>query len=139
MLKPLLMRTSQKLELAIIFSLVFVNMVMTILRTVYSVDVELARFPDQNVLWCFLQPTAAVIVCAMPCYRGMLTRKRPSSMLHGPVDTSESEFADIWQRYLHSIGESKDGSTIEREKDLESGMFTGSSGTQTRISEVSRT
>ena len=138
MLKPLLMRTAQKLELAIIFSLVAVNVVMTLLRTVYSVDVQLAKFPDQNILWCFLQPTAAVIVCAMPCYRGILTRKRPNSLHHGPVDTSESEFADIWQRYLTSIGESKDGSTIDREKDLEAGMFTGSSGTQTRISEISR-
>lgn len=129
MLKPLLMRVSQKLELAIIFSLVIINMVMTILRTVYSVDIQLSRFPDQNILWCFLQPTVAVIVCALPCYRGMLTRKRTEALRQSQT-SSEAEFADIWQRYLLSIGEQKDAART-REKELESGTFSGSGSTRT--------
>ena len=137
MLRPLLMRTSQKLELAIIFCLVIVNMVMTILRTAYSINVNLAKFPDQNILWCFLQPTVAVIVCALPCYRGILSRKK-ADPLRNNLSTSESEFADIWQRYLISIGEHKDGSRTEREKDIEAGVFSGSSGVQTQVSEISR-
>lgn len=106
MLKPLLMKTSQKIELAIIFSLVLVNMVLTILRTVYSIDVDLMKFPDQNVLWYFLQVTISVIVCALPCYRGLLARKRGSSIQHlNRFGSGSSEFAEIWQRYLVSIGE----------------------------------
>jgi hypothetical protein len=99
------MRTAQKLELAIMFLLVVINMVLTLLRTVYSIDVNLARFPDQNVLWYFLQATGSVIVCALPCYRGVLTRQKPASPPNGQMTSSESEFADIWQRYLISIGE----------------------------------
>ncbi|KAF2439328.1 hypothetical protein P171DRAFT_436025 [Karstenula rhodostoma CBS 690.94] len=138
MLRPLLMRTAQKLELAFIFLLVAVNMVLTILRTVYSIDVDLARFPDQNVLWCFLQASGAVIVCALPCYRGILTRKKADPLRNDDMTASESEFADIWQRYIVSIGESKDGSRTEREKDLEAGVVGGPPGTQTQISEISR-
>jgi hypothetical protein len=139
MLRPLLMRTAQKLELAIIFLLVAVNMVLTILRTVYSIDVDLARFPDQNVLWYFLQATGSVIVCALPCYRGVLTRKNPASLSHDGMNTSESEFADIWQRYLVSIGENKDGSKTETDKDVEASITgsTGPSGTQMQKSEIS--
>lgn len=141
------MRTAQKLELAIIFLLVAINMVLTILRTVYSIDVDLARFPDQNTLWCFLQATGAVIVCAMPCYRGILTRKKPDSLRNAGLTSSETEFADVWQRYLISIGEHKDGSRSEGEKDLEAGGGGGlggmqqqsrkQTGTQTQISEIS--
>lgn len=139
MLKPLLMRTSQKIELAIIFSLGGINMLLTILRTVYSLDVVLAKFPDQNLLWCFLQATVAVIVCALPCYRGILKRNKSDSMRANDLDTSELEFADIWQRYLISIGEHNDGSGTDNEKDIEPGKISGSSGTQTRTSELSMT
>lgn len=105
MLKPLLMKTSQKIELAIIFSLVLVNMVLTILRTVYSIQVDLMKFPDQNVLWYFLQVTISVIVSALPCYRGLLWRKRCSSLQHlNRFGSGSSEFAEIWQRYLVSMG-----------------------------------
>ncbi|KAF1976827.1 hypothetical protein BU23DRAFT_551265 [Bimuria novae-zelandiae CBS 107.79] len=135
MLRPLLMKTSQKMELAVIFLLVVINMVMTILRTVYSVDINLARFPDQNILWCFLQVSVAVIVCALPCYRGILMRTKSKSLPGGDQNSSEAEFADIWQRYLISIGEHKDGSRTDPEKVIEAGDFSGPSGTRTRVSE----
>jgi hypothetical protein len=106
MLRPLLMRTAQKVELAIIFSLVIINMVLTILRTVYSINVDLMKYPDQNVLWYFLQVTISVIVCALPCYRGMLWRKRSESLRRmNRFGSGSSEFAGIWQRYLVSVGE----------------------------------
>lgn len=112
MLKPLLMKTSQKVELAIIFGLVVVNMVLTILRTVYSLDVDLMRFPDQNILWVFLQVTITVIVCALPCYRGILSRKKNESLRRiQRFNSDSSEFAEIWQRYLVSIGERRPAST----------------------------
>jgi hypothetical protein len=95
MLKPLLMKTSQKIELAIIFSLVVIDMVSTILRTVYSINVDLLKYPDQNVLWYFLQATISVIVCALPCYRGMLSRKTNSSLQHlNRFGSGSSEFTE---------------------------------------------
>lgn len=124
-----MMRTSQKLELAVIFLFVAVNMVLTILRTVYNLNVDLQRFPDQGLLFFFMQASGSVIVCALPCYRGILTRKKSTSLRDQHLNTSESEFADIWQRYLISIGEDKDGSRdgsgAEREKDLEAGVRLG--------------
>ena len=113
MLKPLLMKTSQKIELAIIFSLVIVNMVMTILRTVYSINVDFIKYPHQNVLWYFLQVTISVIVCALPCYRGMLSRKRNGSLRHlNRFRSGSSEFADIWRRYLASVEEHAPGAQV---------------------------
>jgi hypothetical protein len=39
----------------------------------------LLRFPFENNMWCHLQITTAVIVCALPCYGALLShRKRPS-------------------------------------------------------------
>jgi hypothetical protein len=127
MLRPLLMKTSQKFELALIFSLVVVNMVLSILRTVYSIDVDLIKFPDQNVLWYFLQVTITVIVCALPCYRGMLCRKRNGSLRHlNRFGSGSSEFAEIWQRYLVSIGEHGPDS-VQRE--MEQSKASGSTST----------
>lgn len=111
MLRPLLMKTSQKIELGIIFCLVVVNMVLTILRTVYSIALDLQKFPDQNVLWCFLQVTMSVIVCTLPCYRGILSRKKREGSLRqmDRFASGSSEFAEIWQRYLVSVGERSPG------------------------------
>ncbi|KAF2683006.1 hypothetical protein K458DRAFT_340881 [Lentithecium fluviatile CBS 122367] len=128
MLKPLLMKTSQKIELAIIFCLVVVNMVLTILRTVYSIDVDLMKFPDQNVLWYFLQVTITVIVCALPCYRGMLCRKRNGSLRHlERFGSGSSEFAEIWQRYLVSVGEHSQES---RQREMEQSKTSQSTSTK---------
>lgn len=128
MLRPLLMSTSQKIELAIIFSLVLVNMAMTILRTVYSIEVDLMKFPDQNVLWYFLQVTLSVIVCALPCYRGMLSRKRNGSLRHlDRFGSGSSEFAEIWERYLVSIGE-QTPDTTRREMEQSNTSTPSSSG-----------
>jgi hypothetical protein len=100
------MKISQKIELGIIFSLVLVNMGLTILRTVYSVDRDLVKYPDQNVLWYFLQTTISVIVCALPCYRGMLSRRKNGSTGRlGRFRSESAEFAEIWERYLVSVGE----------------------------------
>lgn len=140
MLKPLLMRMSQKLELAIIFLLVVINMVFTTLRTVYSLDVDLARFPDQNILWGFLQGSSCVVVCALPCYRGVLARKKPESLRADEFNTSEAEFADVWQRYLVSIGETKAGSRIDREdKEIEvGGVIPDLPNNESQASEISK-
>jgi len=73
MLRSMLTRTSQKVGLAFVFGLVGIDIVFDILRTVYTASLDLANFPDKNTLWVILEPTIAVVVCALPCYRGFLS------------------------------------------------------------------
>jgi hypothetical protein len=115
MLKPLLMKLSQKLELSIIFGLVTVNIVLTVLRTVYSVDLDFANFPDRNVVWCFLQVTLSVIVCALPCYRGTLMRTKNGWLKNfSRFGSRDSETGGFWQRYFTSSGE-RSSESIKKE------------------------
>ncbi|KAF2259940.1 hypothetical protein CC78DRAFT_585327 [Lojkania enalia] len=72
MLKGMLMRTSQKVGLALVFSLVLVDIAFDILRTVYTAEMK-PEFLDKDSLWAILEPTIAVIVCALPCYRHYLS------------------------------------------------------------------
>jgi hypothetical protein len=80
MLRSSIMHTSQKVGLAAVFGLVTIDIIFDILRTVYTASMDLANFPDQNTLWALLEPTIAVIVCALPCYRGFLSRRRKTSL-----------------------------------------------------------
>jgi len=73
MLKSLHMGIMQKGGLAIVFALVLIIVAMDILRTVYTLAMDLSESQDSNALWGILEPTIAVIVCALPCYRGFLS------------------------------------------------------------------
>lgn len=86
-LKQMLTGTRQRLGLSVIFGLVVFNIVFEILRTVYSLSRDAERFPDQYDMWCFLQATSAVTVCALPCYAGLLSRRKMSQdrLVHGNV------------------------------------------------------
>jgi hypothetical protein len=75
MLRPLQMQKSQKIGLAVVFGLVAIDIAFDVTRTVYTVDAYLSNFPDQNAIWAILEPTIAVIVCSLPCYRGLVARK----------------------------------------------------------------
>jgi hypothetical protein len=72
MLKSLHMGIMQKVGLAIVFALVLIIVAMDILRIVYTLAMDLSESQDSNALWGILEPTIAVIVCALPCYRGFL-------------------------------------------------------------------
>ena len=76
------LNTAKKIGLALIFGLVLINIIFDVLRTAFTVNRELLRFPFENNTWCHLQITTAVIVCALPCYGALLPhRKRPSSLV----------------------------------------------------------
>jgi hypothetical protein len=79
MLKSLHMGVMHKIGLAAVFALVLVIVAMDILRTVYTLDMDLKEGQDANALWGILEPTIAVIVCALPCYRGLLGFRPDSS------------------------------------------------------------
>lgn len=72
MIQTLRMAAVQKIGLAITFALVLVIVSMDILRTIYTLSMDLSKGQDSNALWGILEPTIAVIVCALPCYRGLL-------------------------------------------------------------------
>ena len=106
MLKSMLMRISQKVGIGLVFGLVLIDILFDILRTVYTASLNFANFPDQNTLWALLEPTIAVIVCALPCYRGFLSRK-PT----GPLVSRSIGSLSIWSYFgtvrSHSVDEKK--------------------------------
>jgi len=87
MLQQMFLRTSQKIQLGVLFGLVGVNIVCNILRTVYTIVRDLVVFPDQNAMWPILQITTAVILCSLPCYGSLLSRKKKQTI---PSYTIES-------------------------------------------------
>lgn len=71
-LRPLMMGTRQKIGLSLVFALVLIIVALDILRTVYTLKLDLKDNKDTNAMWTILEPAIAVIVCALPCYRGLL-------------------------------------------------------------------
>ena len=53
-----------------------IDIIFDILRTVWTLIGDLSNFPDANIFWAFCEPTVAVMVCALPSYRELLS-KRP--------------------------------------------------------------
>ncbi len=94
MLKSMRLRTSQKLGIALVFALVTIDILLDILRTVYTASLNFATFPDHNILWVLLEPTIAVMVCALPCYRGLLSKKPTRSSVPW-----NNESLSIWSNF----------------------------------------
>lgn len=105
MLKRMHMSTQKTLGVAICFGLVIINVVFEILRTVNTLSEDREKFPDGNVSWCFLQISTAVIICALPCYGGLFSRKKKSGTPILITVHSESSGSPI-----HSWTSSKEGS-----------------------------
>ncbi|KAF2651631.1 hypothetical protein K491DRAFT_637099 [Lophiostoma macrostomum CBS 122681] len=101
MLKSLHMGVKHKVGLAAVFALVLVIVAMDILRTVYTLDMDLADGQDANALWGILEPTIAVIVCALPCYRGLLGF-RPDSSQNESFWSSDRTRSSAWSRLFKS-------------------------------------
>lgn len=94
-LKSLHMSMRQKIGLAFVFALVLIIVAIDILRTVYTLDMDLKQGQDANALWGVLEPTIAVIVCALPCYRGILN-------LHTGMSISSISQSTYWSRIFKS-------------------------------------
>lgn len=78
MVRGLQLRTAQRLVLAGIFSLAFVDAIFDILRTVESL--KSGTFSGV-ALWSSLEVTIAVIVASLPHYRALLTSNGRKSLL----------------------------------------------------------
>ncbi|TAQ87319.1 hypothetical protein B7494_g4369 [Chlorociboria aeruginascens] len=77
MLREIRISIAQKLGLAGIAGLVIIDIVFDILRTVYTVGDYADSFPNANAVWALLEPTIAVMVCALPTYRSLLSKQKP--------------------------------------------------------------
>ena len=107
------MATPAKLGLAALFLIVTVIMLFDILRTAYSVNAYLLTFPDLLVIWSLCEPSAAVIVCALPIYKGILplclgkpkSSKYPSS--YRMISSAESRRAIARAYRTHTPGDGK--------------------------------
>jgi hypothetical protein len=75
MIKNTGFNTAKKIGLAVIFGLVVINIVFDILRTAFTLNRDLKRLPFEHNIWCHLQITTAIIVCALPCYGALLSPK----------------------------------------------------------------
>lgn len=79
MIRGMFLRRARKIQIGILFGLVGVNLVTNVLRTIYTIIRDLKRFPQLNAAWVFLQITTAVIICALPCYGSLLSRKKQTT------------------------------------------------------------
>ena len=75
MLKPLQMPRSQKIGLGFLFLIVSIEAAFDILRSAFTLNGYLNKYPDAGVVWDLCQPTLAAILCTLPSYRGLLGRK----------------------------------------------------------------
>jgi len=93
MIHRLRMQLSQKVGLAIIFGLVIINIIMEILRTIYSLTRYSSDLPDEYLIWMFLQVTTSVLVGSLPCFGMLLSRKRrqPAAPTFGEEGMTEME------------------------------------------------
>jgi hypothetical protein len=76
MLSRMFIRRTQKIQLSILFGLVSLNLATNILRTLYTINRDLQRYPNLNAVWANLQITTAVMLCALPCYGSLFSRKK---------------------------------------------------------------
>jgi hypothetical protein len=117
MLVPMLMHSSQKFGLALVFSLVAIDIAFDILRTVYTTSVYFSQFPDQNAMWAILEPTIAVMVCALPVYRGLLSWHKPANSPTALGDYSSSDSSKFSKLFKQSISPTERPTSIPTELD----------------------
>lgn len=76
MLIRLQMRTAQKLGLALVFMLALVDIIVDILRTIYSISEGVVSL--HAMIFEILEATIAVIISCLPTYRIILGNLKPS-------------------------------------------------------------
>jgi hypothetical protein len=94
MLKSMLMSRRQKTGLGIVFALVLVTIAFDILRTVFTLKMR-TDFQDENAVWALMEPTVAVIICALPVYRGLLSWDVSKSPFRSLLSSFSRSFSNI--------------------------------------------
>ena len=125
MIRKLYIKTSEKVGLGIIFALAILDVAFEILRVVFSVSFALTKYPDRNLLWATLDPLISVMVCALPCYRGVLTRGWVRTAVDN-LSYDSSKFKGWFMVSINSQGEPVMGNQVEAKEDVETGRtFSG--------------
>jgi hypothetical protein len=68
--------TPQRIGLIVIFSLVILDIVFDIIRTLWNLSPKLSLSTNYSVIWTTLEPAIAVSVCALPHYKGVIMGRR---------------------------------------------------------------
>ena len=77
MLKSMLMRTSQKLGLGLVFSLVLLTIAFTIVRTVFAASTHESN-PEEHIVFGIMEPQIAVMAnAATPASHARLVKPIP--------------------------------------------------------------
>jgi hypothetical protein len=92
MIRKLYIKTSEKIGLGIIFALVLLDITFEVLRIIFTVSFAFTKYPDRNVLWATLDPLISIMVCALPCYRGVCAR----TWIRSAVDSYDSSKFRGW-------------------------------------------
>ena len=93
MLKRLQMPTRRKIGLAAIFLVATSDVIIDIIRTIYSINGGPVAF---NAIWDILEPSIAVIVSALPTYKAVLgsSRKQKGTLMYANMKDSKSTVKD---------------------------------------------
>lgn len=80
MLRAMHITTAQKWGLAGVAGLVVIDIIFDILRTIFTIGSYATTFPNANAVWALCEPSIAVMICGLPIYRSLLSRKtQPTS------------------------------------------------------------
>jgi hypothetical protein len=79
MIRKMHISSRQKIGLFSIAGLAIIDILFDILRTIYTVSSYATSFPDANTVWGLCEPTIAVMLCALPVYRTLLSPKLVST------------------------------------------------------------
>ena len=101
MIRDMHITKAQRWGLASVAGLVVIDIVFDILRTIFTIGDYESSFPNANAVWDILEPAIAVIICALPTYRSLLSKKKPP--LKSPPLNSYDELgggstkkSDLW-------------------------------------------
>ncbi|PVI01524.1 hypothetical protein DM02DRAFT_704925, partial [Periconia macrospinosa] len=107
MLSRMMMPTSQKIGVAVVFCLVLVTIALDVLRTVFMVAQKPER-ENWKELWTLLEPPISVAICALPCYGSLLVRTTKKGRLWEFVEGMSVSFGLSVDKSLGSLKRSVD-------------------------------
>ncbi|KAF2116897.1 glycoside hydrolase superfamily [Lophiotrema nucula] len=117
----------QRIGLVVVFALVLVDISFDICRTVYALTPTLSIGTNLNGVWTILEPTIAVVVCALPHYRSVLCQsKRRSTFATRPSFTKSASEPTVVPLEMNDASTYSLHSRVnERAADLSAPSLTG--------------
>lgn len=87
MIRKMRMRSKEKFVLAVVFGIVVIDICFVVLRMYFDINLQANQATS---LWYNLDPIVAVLVCALPCYRSLLSPSRTQPIVRVEVSSIPS-------------------------------------------------